>query len=45
MFRVNRKLAFVVALAAALIMLFMLSSVAFAGSDTTKVICVDGYVD
>ena len=44
MFRVNRKLAFVVALAAALVMLFMLSSVAFAGSDTTKVICVDGYV-
>ena len=44
MFHVNRKLAFVVALAAALVMLFMLSSVAFAGSDTTKVICVDGYV-
>jgi len=44
MFRVNRKLAFVVALAAALVMLFMLSSVAFAGSDTTKTVCVDGYV-
>jgi hypothetical protein len=44
MFSVNRKLAFVVALAAALVMLFILSSVAFAGSDTTKTICVDGYV-
>ena len=44
MFRVNRKLAFVVALGAALVMLFMLSSVAFAGSDTTKTVCVDGYV-
>jgi len=44
MFRVNRKLALVVALAAALVMLFMMSSVAFAGSDTTKTICVDGYV-
>ena len=44
MFRVNRKLAFVVAFAAALVMLFMMSSVAFAGSDTTKTICVDGYV-
>jgi hypothetical protein len=44
MFRVNRKLAFVVALGAALVMLFVLSSVAFAGSDTTKTVCVDGYV-
>ncbi len=32
MFRVNRKFAFVVALAAALVMLFVLSSIAFAGS-------------
>ena len=31
MFRVNRKLAFVVAFAAALVMLFMMSSVVFAG--------------
>jgi len=44
MFRVNRKLAFVVAFAAALVMLFIMSSVAFAGSDTTKTVCVDGYV-
>ena len=44
MFRVNRKLAFVVAFAAALVMLFMMSSVVFAGDDTTKSICVDGYV-
>jgi len=44
MFRVNRKLALVVTLGAALAMLFLLSSVAFAGSDTTKTICVDGYV-
>ena len=44
MFRVNRKFAFVVALAAALVMLFMMSSIAFAGDDTTKTICVDGYV-
>ena len=42
MFRVNRKFAFVVALAAALVMLFVLSSTAFAGSPTT--VCVDGYV-
>lgn len=41
MFRVNRKLAFAVAFAAALVMLFMMSSVAFAGGDT---VCVDGYV-
>ena len=44
MFSVNRKLAFGVALGAALVMLFVLSSVAFAGSDTTKTVCVDGYV-
>ena len=44
MFRVNRKLVFVVALAAALVMLFMMSSVVFAGDDTIKTICVDGYV-
>jgi LysM repeat protein len=44
MIRVNRKLALVVALGAALAMLFLLSSVAFAGSETTKTICVDGYV-
>jgi hypothetical protein len=44
MLGVNRKLVFVVAFAAALVMLFLLSSVAFAGSDTTKTVCVDGYV-
>ena len=44
MFRVNRKFAFVVALVAALAMLFVLSSVAFAGSETTTTISVDGYV-
>ena len=44
MFSVNRKLAFAVALVAALVMLVIMSSVAFAGSDTTETICVDGYV-
>jgi hypothetical protein len=44
MFLVNRKFAFMVAFAAALVMLFMLSSVAFAGSDSTDTVCVDGYV-
>jgi hypothetical protein len=44
MFSVNRRLAFTVAIGAALVMLFVLTSVAFAGSDTTKTICVDGYV-
>ena len=45
MFSVNRRFAFVMALAAALVMLFMMSSVAFAGTDTTTdTICVDGYV-
>ncbi len=44
MFSVNRRLAFTVAIGAALVMLFVLTSVAFAGTDTTKTICVDGYV-
>jgi len=46
MFRTKRKLVFGVALVAALAMLFILSSVAFAGSDTTTktTACVDGYV-
>jgi hypothetical protein len=44
MFSSNRKLVIVVAFAAALVTLFLLSSVAFAGSDTTETVCVDGYV-
>jgi LysM repeat protein len=42
----NRKLMIVVAMAAALVMLFTLSSVAFAGGEAPQegTICVDGYV-
>ena len=50
MFGVNRKLAFTVGVVAALVMLFTLTGVAFAGSGTTasgtttNTVCVDGYV-
>jgi len=49
MFRTKRKLVFGVAFVVALSMLFILSSVAFAGSSqptktTTSTVCVDGYV-
>jgi len=49
MFRTKRKLVFGVALVVALSMLFILSSVAFAGTNqptktTASTVCVDGYV-
>ncbi|MCX6033288.1 MAG: LysM peptidoglycan-binding domain-containing protein [Chloroflexi bacterium] len=45
MFGMNRKFAFVVVLAAALVMLFIMSSAAFADSTTAvTTVCVDGYV-
>ncbi len=45
MFGMNRKFAFVVALAAALVMLFIMSGIAFTDSTTAvATVCVDGYV-
>lgn len=46
MFGKTRRFTLIVAFAAALVMLFVLSSVAFAGSTTTTddTVCVDGYV-